>query len=192
MTGFFAFYLIFPFYCVLLKTRRRAWGAFGVSVLMNYAFGFYFDLGRTNIVYSFCHLMAGGLIYLYREELERFSRKYGAIALLMVLGAVVAYFLVGGNTVTMLLVSVLLLVYALGRTRGGLQNPVTKFISSVSMEIYLCHMVIFRVVERMGFNTIIGNGWVQYAVTVVIVLVGAVIFFCNCEENIGLALGKSK
>lgn len=37
-------------------------------------------------------------------------------------------------------------------------------------------MVIFRVVERMGFNTIIGNGWVQYAVTVVIVLVGAVIF----------------
>lgn len=53
-------------------------------------------------------------------------------------------------------------------------------------------MVIFRVVERMGFNTIIGNGWVQYAVTVVIVLVGAVIFFCNCEENIGLALGKSK
>ena len=115
----FAFYLIFPFYCVLLKTRRRAWGAFVVSVLMNYAFGFYFDLGRSNIVYSFCYLMAGGLVYLYREELERLSRKYGAIALLMVLGSVAAYFLVGGNTVTMLLVSVLLLVYALGRTRGG-------------------------------------------------------------------------
>lgn len=187
----FAFYLIFPFYCVLLKTRRRAWGAFVVSVLMNYAFGFYFDLGRSNIVYSFCYLMAGGLVYLYRDELERLSRKYGAIALLMVLGAVAAYFLVGGNTVTMLLVSILLLVYALGRTRGGvLRNPVTKFISSVSMEIYLCHMVIFRVVERMGFNTIIGNGWVQYAVTVVIVLVGAVIFSVIVKKILDWLWGK--
>ena len=37
-------------------------------------------------------------------------------------------------------------------------------------------MVIFRVVERLDINTIIGNGWVQYAFTVVIVLVGTVIF----------------
>ena len=48
--------------------------------------------------------------------------------------------------------------------------------SSISMEIYLSHMVIFRVIERLGFNTIIGNGWGQYIVTVVIVLVITTIF----------------
>lgn len=58
------------------------------------------------------------------------------------------------------------------------------------MEIYLCHMVIFRVVERMGFNTIIGNGWVQYAVTVVIVLVGAVIFSVIVKKILDWLWGK--
>lgn len=58
------------------------------------------------------------------------------------------------------------------------------------MEIYLCHMVIFRVVERMGLNTIIGNGWVQYAVTVVIVLVGAVIFSVIVKKILDWLWGK--
>lgn len=58
------------------------------------------------------------------------------------------------------------------------------------MEIYLCHMVIFRVVERMGLNTIIGNGWVQYAVTVVIVLVDAVIFSVIVKKILDWLWGK--
>lgn len=57
------------------------------------------------------------------------------------------------------------------------------------MEIYLSHMVIFRVVERLGINTAIGNGWVQYAVTVVIVLVGTVIFSVIMKRILNL-LGK--
>ena len=58
------------------------------------------------------------------------------------------------------------------------------------MEIYLCHRVIFRVVERMGLNTITGNGWVQYAVTVVIVLVGAVIFSVIVKKILDWLWGK--
>ncbi len=44
------------------------------------------------------------------------------------------------------------------------------------MEVYLSHMVIFRVVEKLHINTIFGSGWLQYAVTVIITLVGAVLF----------------
>ena len=83
-----------------------------------------------------------------------------------------------------------MLVYALGRTRERiLSNPFTKFISAISMEIYLSHMVIFRVVERLGLNTMIGNGWVQYAATVVIVLVGTIIFSADMKKILDL-LGK--
>lgn len=57
------------------------------------------------------------------------------------------------------------------------------------MEIYLSHMVIFRVIERLGISTMIGNGWVQYAVTVVIVLVGTVIFSAVMKKILDL-LGK--
>ena len=44
------------------------------------------------------------------------------------------------------------------------------------MEIYLSHMFIFRVIEKLGINTLLGNGWIQYIVTVVSVIVGASIF----------------
>ena len=91
--------------------------------------------------------------------------------------AVILYFVVGENTITMLFVSVVLVILALKNHQGGvLQNRFTKFFSSVSMEIYLSHMVIFRLIERIGLNTIIGNGWLQYAVTVVTVLVGTIVF----------------
>ena len=186
----FVFYLIFPFYCVLIKTRKRAWVAFVISLLLNYVGGSYFDIGRTNIIYCLCYLIAGGLIYLYRKELEQFSSKYLWISLGTIIVTVVLYFLIGGNTITMLLVSASMLIYALGRTRGrGLSNPFTKFISSISMEIYLSHMVSFRVIERLGINTMIGNGWVQYAVTVAIVLVGTIIFSAVMKKILYL-LGK--
>ncbi|MCH5187303.1 MAG: acyltransferase [Oscillospiraceae bacterium] len=172
----FAFYLIFPFYCVLLKNRRTAWGAFAVSLALNYVCISYFELGRSNILYCLCYLLAGGLIYLYRDELEQFSIKYWYLCLGAVLGSVVIYYAVGENTVTMLLVSAALLIYALANRKGLLRNRFTKFFSSVSMEVYLSHMFIFRVIEKVGINRAIGNGRLQYAVTVVIVLTGSVIF----------------
>ena len=44
------------------------------------------------------------------------------------------------------------------------------------MEIYLSHMVLFRVIERLGLNTRFGNSWLQYLITVVLVLTATVIF----------------
>ena len=44
------------------------------------------------------------------------------------------------------------------------------------MEIYLSHMVFFRVVERLGINSMIGNGWTQYVFTAVLVVTGSAVF----------------
>lgn len=121
----FAFYLIFPFYCVLIKNRKRAWIVFVVSILLNYIFGSYFGISRTNIVYCLPYLIVGGLIYLYRNELEQFSRKYWKGVLGGVIACVVLYYAIGGNTITMLLVSAALLIYAIGRS-GGIAERIHK------------------------------------------------------------------
>ena len=71
-----------------------------------------------------------------------------------------------------------------------LENRAAKFISGISMEIYLSHMVIFRVVEKIGLNRLIGNGWIQYIATVVIVLFGAILFSTVMQKLIGLAEKK--
>lgn len=44
------------------------------------------------------------------------------------------------------------------------------------MEIYLSHMAVFRIVEKLGLNHILGNGWMQYVATVVVVLCETSIF----------------
>ena len=168
----FVFYLLFPFFCVLLENKRRAWTTFIVSVLYNFVCVNYFEVGRPNILYSACFFVAGGLIYLYRKELAGLNQW---IALGMAGGTVILYYIVGESTVICLLVSSALLIYAI-IDRGGAGNRGTRFFSSISMEIYLSHMMIFRIVEKCGLNQFFGNGWLQYIVTVVVVITGASIF----------------
>lgn len=50
------------------------------------------------------------------------------------------------------------------------------------MEIYLSHMFLFRVIEKLGINTLLGTGWSQYICTVAIVIVGASIFAITMQQ----------
>ena len=106
----FVFYLCFPFFCVLLETKRRAWLAFVVSLLYNFACATYFEVGRSNILYSACFFLAGGLIYLYRHELAKLKLW---LAVVLVAAAVILYYLMGGYAMNCLLVSVTLLICAI-------------------------------------------------------------------------------
>lgn len=181
----FVFYLLFPFFCVLIENKRRAWIAFAVSLIYNFVCANYFEVGRTNILYSACFFLAGGLIYLYREEIAKLNRW---IALGIAGCAVVLYYLIGGNAMICLLVSCTLLIYAIIKRGGVLENRVTKFFSGISMEIYLSHMVIFRVVEKLKLNRILGNGWLQYAVTSVLVIADATVFAVVMQKIISKAI----
>ena len=87
-----------------------------------------------------------------------------------------AYFALGGNTITMLFFCVAALVYTLGCKRGGLVNPVAKFLGGISFEIYLCHMVIYRVFEKLHLVHLFGNGLLAYIFTAVAVICGSVVF----------------
>lgn len=178
----FVFYLIFPFFCVLLENKRRAWMAFVVSLIYNFLCANYFEVGRTNILYSGCFFLMGGLIYLYRDQIVRMNQW---IALGISCCAIVLYYIVGGNAVMCLIVSGALLIYAIIKRGGILENKIAKFFSDISLEIYLSHMVIFRVIEKLGINRMFGNGWLQYVVTVVAVIAGATVFAIVMQKIIG-------
>lgn len=177
----FVFYLIFPFFCVLLENKRRAWMALAVSLLYNFVCASYFEVGRTNILYSACFFVTGGLVYLYQNELARLNQW---IAIGIAGGAVLLYYIIGGNTVMCLLVSSALLISAIANW-GGTENRVIRFFSSVSMEIYLSHMMVFRIVEKCGINRIFGDGWLQYIATVAVVITGASLFATAMQKIIG-------
>lgn len=112
----FVFYLIFPFFCVLIENKRRAWMAFAVSLIYNFVCANYFEVGRSNILYSGCFFLAGGLIYLYRDQITKINQW---IALGIAGCMVVLYYIVGGNAMMCLLVSNTLLIYAIIKRGGG-------------------------------------------------------------------------
>lgn len=59
---------------------------------------------------------------------------------------------------------------------GGLVNPVAKFLGGICFEIYLCHMVIYRVLEKLHFVHLFGKGLLAYIFTAVAVICGSVVF----------------
>ena len=115
----FVFYMLFPFFCFLIGNKKRAWGVAVAALMFNWLCSSYFSAGRGNIVYDAIYFIAGGLIFLYRKELAEFTSKHKVIAGAILLIATVAYFAVGGNTLTMLFFCVAALVYTLGCKRGG-------------------------------------------------------------------------
>ena len=93
---------------------------------------------RLNIVYDAIYFIAGGLIFLYRKELAEFTSKHKVIAGAILLIATVAYFAVGGSTLTMLFFCVAALAYTLGCNRGGYWSIPLPSSSVVSASRFTC------------------------------------------------------
>lgn len=173
----FVFYLVFPFFCYLISDKRRAWFSFAVALTFNLLCSDYFGIERSNIMYSAVFFLAGGLLFIYRKLLGKLSEKYRWIVFALCAIATIGYYVLGENIVMIILVGSLYLIYAIGNTKVGLlQNPVAKFLSGISMEIYLSHMVIYRVIEKIGLTHILGDGVLSYVATAVGTLVGVVAF----------------
>lgn len=165
----FVFYAVFPLFCAMLNTKKSGWLFLLVSLLLNFVVASFYGMGRENIIYSLPFFIGGGLIYLYRDKVKNWH-----ILLPLAIFSIFIYFLIGASAYTCLLVSIAFLLLAI--SIGGGYSRIVSFISGISMEIYLSHMVVFRLVEKMGLNRMFGNGWLQYVITVILVLVGAACF----------------
>lgn len=148
----FVFYICFPFFCVLLQSKRRAWMAFAISLIYNFVCTAYFDVGRSNILYSGCYFLAGGLIYLYRHELMKLNRWIGLGAAAV---SVVLYYILGGNTAGCLLISVSWLSYAV-ICAGGLHGKVTCWKTELQT---LSAVSVWRYISRTWLSSELLKNW---------------------------------
>ncbi len=183
----FVFYLIFPFFCWLLSDRRRAWLAFCVALVFNVLCEVYFFDGahvvpgfdyRSNFLYCAVYFLGGGLIFLYRDWLSALCARLRAVIFLACVAMAAVFFAFGRSVATGLPLAALLLIYAIGDFRRApiLENKLTHFVGGISMEIYLCHMLIFRVLERLGLVHLFGDPWLSYVTAAALTLGGAVAF----------------
>ena len=139
-----------------------------------------FDV-RGNIIYSAMFFMLGGILFLYKNSIYEFCQKKKILIALLTVIIAGIYFYQGKSEPFIMLVLFGLLLYSIAspnNTGKILSNKFTKFIGNISLEIYLCHMVFYRMIEKVHMNHLFGNKILSYIVTVIMTLACAIIFSC--------------
>lgn len=178
----FAFYMLFPFFVFMIWNKKRAWFFLAVTIMINYFCKHYFLVdGKSvdcNIASWLCYFVAGGLIYLYREQIENVVSRFRIVSLILVALISIGWYItpsyIGSidiSTIKLIILFSSWLSYAISVKSVILLNPFTKYMSGISFEIYLSHMVIFRVVEKLHLLHLFNNDVLSYIVVSVIVLI---------------------
>jgi len=188
----FVFYMIFPFYCYLLSDKRRVWIAFAAGYGLNRVCQIYFVADRKSFIYCFFYFVIGGLIYLYRRELTNFFINKKILNLGIMLIGFLLYCMFGRQTWILGLLFGSITIYGITYPSLVLNNPMTQYLSRISMEVYLCHMIIFRIVEKMGVVRILGDTLLSYLIVSGATIAGAVLFSIILRKAIQIIPGKRR
>lgn len=185
----FLFYMLFPFYCFLMRNKKNAWLTFAVCVFYNLSEQLYFFdqshvvegyQSHTNFLFCSMFFCAGGIIYLYRNELMAHVRKLKSCYLLILLLMTIVNFYIWPQISSLaepfacLVLFSLWVIYAISVESIVLNNKCVAFISGVSLEIYLCHMFMYRILEKIQGLYIWGCGYLSYMSAVVLTLLGSI------------------
>ena len=116
----FIFYMLFPFFCFLMKNKKRAWITMCIAFLLNYLCLIHFHdaVGRSVFIYSFIYFAAGGVIYLYREKLS--DKKLFIPALLLSFLSLLAYFILFPFEYTLLVLFSFITIIGISSSGGEL------------------------------------------------------------------------
>lgn len=177
----FAFYIIFPFIVFLLYSPKRGIVSFVISLVITYMCQCYFMterfvtenfVMRHSFLYCLPYFLIGGIVYLYKDEIERFVNQFKVISFCVVLALTVGYYITPDviNSINIVVIKTLILYtgwlgLALGYDNRLMNNKFTNYISNLSMEMYLSHMVVFRIVEKIGIMERIESPVIRYMTT---------------------------
>lgn len=197
----FTFYMLFPFFTYLLDTKKKGWMILMVSLVFCYIASTYFStpdmvvnkIGRENIIFSAPFFLAGGMVYLYRHNLQHWVQKHETIMLIVCTALTILKFMVEVDSFAILpdlIVFTVWLIYALGTKAVVLNNKIVRYLSNISMEIYLCHMMFYRLTSMLHIERLLHQRDIIYVLTVVVTLVGAILFSDIVKYHIFPALEK--
>ena len=179
----FTFYMLFPFFTFLLDNKKRGWMVLVLSLLFCYIAIDSFNNGngfsRHNIINIAPFFISGGIIYLYRLNIKKWIEKYWAVSIITCIVLTILLFVIKGSQLYILpdlIVFSVWLMYAIGSHDCVLNNRVVKYLSDISMEIYLCHMMFFKAVSLLHLDGLIYNNDMLYVATCIATLFGAICF----------------
>ena len=196
--------MLFPFIVYLCWTPPRACVTFVLSVILSLFCSFYFFSDKF-VVADFTHrhsflycapwFLSGGLIYLYRDFVKSFISRYRLLWLCLCVFLTVSYYCVPVNmplVPQLLIVFLPWLMYSISVESRLLNNKGMKYLSGISLELYLAQMVIFRGVEKLHGLYIFGNGIVGFVASWFMVIVGLIVFIETWKKLFSTILVRLK
>lgn len=187
----FVFYALFPMFCVLTRTRAAAWKTMACAVVYNFACTYHFMSSeqypdgyylRQNFLFCAMFFVAGAIIYLYKDAIVERFEAHTAVFLAFAVLITAVYFVTPAiyqnkyiRILYILLIFACWLICAIIKdlTYSSLPGRFIKVLAGYSMEIYLCHMMVFRILQKLKINYLFGHGVLSYCLTVIAVLLGA-------------------
>lgn len=176
------FYMLFPCFVALMDNKKRAIVVTVISIILTAIAVDYFKINyRENFSLYFPFFTIGGLIYLYRRDIIKIVSKNYYLFLLVCITITCLYFIINVRDSLALRMMQLLMFsmwvcFGIAKPNKFLSNKIMNFISGVSMEVYLSHMMFFRIVQKCELDGIIPNSSLNYIFIFTLTLLGAIIF----------------
>lgn len=174
------YYMLFPFVVALQHSNWSSWLSFiAISILVfmgcHYSFNPAIDqplLSRSDILFCLPLFMGGGIIYRYRQQLETSSNAHSYMWSVICLAVTILFFIFPIYTFSQSLrlaadgiLFSLWIIVALGINPSWLSGKYIRHLSSISLEIYLCHMPSFRLLQKLGVTDWVHNSTISYIIT---------------------------
>ena len=188
----FVFYIFFPYFVYLMQSKKKAWVTAGSFLLIHFICVEYFFTSefvepsfwaRKNFLYCAIYFVIGALIYLYKEKLELYSQKNMTIIILAFVPMLIWLCIPDTVknvdiifTVAQLTIFSGWIIVALNNTIIFFSSRIVKFLSDLSVEIYLSHMMFFRIADIFGITSAFDNNLANYIFCTIFVLITSVVF----------------
>ncbi len=191
----FLFYIAFPYFVYLIDNKKKAWLTFIVSIGLNLILTYSMkEIGQLYLLYSFPYFVLGGIIYLYKDSITKFLESKTWLRILMIIGTTALFLVIPSMQYTNIFKYLVLfgvyLICAMSNNTKISNNKVINHIGKYTMQIYLCHMLAFRLLEKTHLINITHNDILDYILVCIATLVGAYLFSFVVEKIIEIIQGK--
>lgn len=153
----------------------------------------------ANFLFLSVYFVIGGVLYLYKDYIqEKVSRIPTFVVLLATAVITMVWYFIPANefslffTVKTSILFAIWVIFAISQPMKLLENSVTKTLSQVSLEVYLSHMMIFRVVEKFGIAYRINNGNIAYIVVLSLTIIITIVFALIAKRVIDICFRRLK
>ena len=193
----FLFYMLFPFFTVLIRTKRRALLTLLVAIGINIVCTCYYYRSENvmprfvashNFLYCSPFFALGGVLYHYKDTVTAKIQNIRIPMLIICVILTIAYYMtpdsVSGLSIVPYKAIILFafwIAYTISFDSKILNNRITKFVSTISLELYLAQMIVFRVLEKLRLLHLFKNEWLSLLVAILMEMLLLIGFVYVCR-----------